>query len=179
MFLKYKMQEWLKLTLDQALGSQVRIVSLVKEENPTGFLSQVYYASVLTEEVLEATFKRTESITLLVFQSGDILELFIKSTTDDGETNEFVTGSGLDTLEMEFYKNILPTLVQFEKKLVGYSELEKTFPKFYGGECSDGDFYLILENLCQRNFKLNDCDAGLDRRRLESLVQKEMILLNN
>ena len=52
------MQEWLKLTLDQALGSKVRIESLVKEENPTGFLSQVYYASVLREEV-QGTFMRT------------------------------------------------------------------------------------------------------------------------
>ena len=104
------------------------------------------------------------------------MELFIKSPIDDGETNEFVTGSGMDTLEMEFYKNILPTLVEFERKLVGYSELQEMFPKFYAGECGNGDFYLILENLCKKSFKLNDCDEGLDSRRLENLVEKEITI---
>ena len=80
----------------------------------------------------------------------------------------------MDTLELEFYKNILPSLVQFEKKLVGSSQLEDLFPKFYGGECKNSDFHLILENLCKKNFKLIDCDEGLSKRQMESLVKKEI-----
>ena len=40
-------------------------------------------------------------------------------------------GSGMDILEMDFYKNILPTFVQFEEKLAGKSELRNLFPKFF------------------------------------------------
>ena len=78
----------------------------------------------------------------------------------------------MDILELDFYNNILPTLVQFEKKLTGNSELENLFPKFYDGGCNKGDFYLILENLSKRNFKLIDCNKGLDRRQMENLVAK-------
>jgi len=46
-------KEWLKSTLDKALGSEVSIENIVKDDHPTGFLSQVYYASVLINEVLQ------------------------------------------------------------------------------------------------------------------------------
>lgn len=82
-------------------------------------------------------------------------------------------GSGMDILEMDFYKNILPTFVQFEEQLAGKSELRNLFPKFYDGECQDGDFYLILENLCKKDFSLVDCNTGLDLKQMEALVQKE------
>ena len=108
-----------------------------------------------------------------MYKSEEPLELFIKAPTEEKDTNEFVMGSGMDTLEMEFYKNILPTFVQFEEKLTGRSELRNLFPKFYDGECKDGDFYLILENLCKKNFSLVKCNTGLDWKQMEALVQKE------
>ena len=45
-------QEWLKNRLDLALGSEVTVVEIVKDQNPTGFLSQVYFASAVAREVM-------------------------------------------------------------------------------------------------------------------------------
>ena len=120
------------------------------------------------EEILDIKKKQHK-----IYKSEEPLELFIKAPTEEKDTNEFVMGSGMDTLEMEFYKNILPTFVQFEEKLTGRSELRNLFPKFYDGECKDGDFYLILENLCKKNFSLVKCNTGLDWKQMKALVQKE------
>ena len=108
---------------------------------------------------------------MIVFQEP--LDLFIKVPTEKEDTNEFVMESGMDTLEMDFYQNILPTFVHFEERLTGRSELRDMFPKFYDGECKNGDFYLILENLCKKKFSLMDCNVGLDCKQMEALVQKE------
>ena len=90
----------------------------------------------------------------------------------------------MDLLELTFYQNILPALVQFEKESTGQeSELAQCFPKFYAGESmridestkqadSQGDFYLILENVCSRQFKLADCNVGLDLETASLMVKK-------
>ena len=109
-----------------------------------------------------------------MFKSAEPLELFIKAPRAlNDDINDFVMNSGMDKLEMDFYQNILPTFVQFEEKLTGRSELRNLFPKFYDGECKEGDFYLILENLCKKNFSLVDYNAGLAWKQMEALVQKE------
>ena len=45
-------KEWLKSRMDQVLGSPVRITDILKDGNPTGFLSQVYFASGVVTEVI-------------------------------------------------------------------------------------------------------------------------------
>ena len=55
----HQIKEWLKSELDQTLDTEVTIKDIVKDEKPTGFLSTVYFASVLINEVLQAQFKNT------------------------------------------------------------------------------------------------------------------------
>ena len=44
-------QEWLKTRLDLVLRSDVTVDEILKDQHPTGFLSQVYFASVVVSEV--------------------------------------------------------------------------------------------------------------------------------
>ena len=87
----------------------------------------------------------------------------------------------MDLLELTFYQKILPALIQFETENTKQeSELAKCFPKFYAGHSQskdqaasgDGDFYLILENVCSRHFKLADCNLGLDIDTASLMVKK-------
>ena len=103
------------------------------------------------------------------------LSLFIKSTHDNKATVDFVNQSNMDVLEISFYKEILPRLINFEMENMGTSDLEKMFPKFVCGEA--GDFYLILENVCARGLKLAGCNEGFSHKKSEELVKKVILII--
>ena len=130
----------------------VEVTSLVKEEAPKGFLSSVHLA---TAEC--GPGPRTE-------------QLFIKAAHEDEFMAGLVAANKMDTLELSFYTDILPHLASFERRHTGAAVLETMFPRFYAGSCSDGDFYLVLENLCARGLRLADCDQGLDRDQAATMI---------
>ena len=134
----------------ERLGSDLEIVSLVRDDQPTGYLSNVYTATVK--------------------QSDEELHLFIKAAHEDKQRAEFVTDSGMDKIELSFYRDILPSLIKFEEEKTGQSVLTTMFPKFYAGDT--GDFYLILENVCHRGFKLEDCNKGLNEDQADLMVKQ-------
>ena len=126
-------QEWLRKLLEDArvLPSPIHVESLVKDEHPTGYLSVVYKACVVYG------------------QQKQKLHLFIKSAHDEQERADFVSENGMDELELKFYKDILPQIVQFEKDKTMKSDLENIFPMFYSGD-SGKNFFLILEDVSCR-----------------------------
>ena len=128
------------------------MTSLVKEEAPKGFLSSVHLA---TAEC--GPGPRTE-------------QLFIKAAHEDGDTARLVAANRMDSLELSFYTAILPHLVSCERGHTGAAVLERMFPRFYAGSCSDTGFYLVLENLCARGLRLADCDQGLDRDQANTMI---------
>ena len=132
----------------------LQVEKLSKDEKPTGYLSIAHFASVCYGK------------------EQNKIDLFIKSAPADQFRVDFVTENGMDLLELTFYRDILPALVNFEKSKSGSSELEKMFPKFYAGEA--GDFYLILENVSSKGFKLADCNSGLDTKMSVELMVKQV-----
>ena len=136
------------------MGPPIKVEMLTRDEKPTGYLSIVHFASVC--------YGRDDKK----------VDLFIKSAPADQLTSEFVTENGMDLLELTFYRDILPAMISFEKSKTECSELEKMFPKFYAGKA--GDFYLILENVSKRGFKLADCNAGLDSKMSVDLMVKQV-----
>ena len=83
----------------------------------------------------------------------------------------------MDSLELAFYTAILPHLVSCERRHTGAAVLERMFPRFYAGSCSDpGHFYLVLENLCARGLRLADCDQGLDRDQAATMIRQVITL---
>ena len=97
-------------------------------------------------------------------------QLFIKAAHEDGDTARLVAANRMDSLELAFYTAILPHLASCERGHTGAAVLERMFPRFYAGSCSDGDFYLVLENLCARGLRLADCDQGLDRDQAATMI---------
>ena len=138
----------------KSLEPPIKVEKLSKDEKPTGYLSIVHFASVRYGK------------------DQNKIDLFIKSAPADQSTLDFVTENGMDLLELTFYREILPAMVKFEKSTSGRSELEKMFPKFYAGEA--GNFYLILENVSSRGFKLPDCNTGLDTQTSVELMVKQV-----
>ena len=53
---------------------------------------------------------------------------------------DFVTQQNLDKLELQFYQEIVPDLVAFEKKISGSSKVEQLFPKLFAGRM----FFLLI-----------------------------------
>ena len=128
----------------------------MKDEKPTGYLSNVFTAVIHHGPDQEK------------------LELFIKAAHEDQERSSFVSENGMDVLELTFYQNILPLLTKFETSQTRQeeSDLLRCFPRFYAGHCEDGDFYLILENVCSRHFRLAHCNSGLDQHTAELMLEK-------
>ena len=154
MTINNKFQQWLTEVLRGCEGVEqpVEVTSLVKEEAPKGFLSSVHLA---TAEC--GPGPRTE-------------QLFIKAAHEDGDTARLVAANRMDSLELAFYTAILPHLASCERRHTGAAVLERMFPRFYAGSCSDTGFYLVLENLCARGLRLADCDQGLDRDQAATMI---------
>ena len=98
---------------------------------------------------------------------GETKKFFIKIISDP---NHPFYGSffkhEFDKIEINFYKKMLPKLVEFEKRFIK-SELESQFvPKFFKGDfCLNPEnrgFYLILEDISQ-DFQMNKNGFNFDQ----------------
>ena len=144
-------EDWLKDKMEEVMGEPVVVDNLENEKDPKGLLSKVFTATV--------TLQKTRQT----------LELFIKAAPESQDMVEFVTDQNLDKLELQFYREIVPDLAAFEKKVSGRSVVEKIIPTFIAG--NSGDFYLIMENLCSRQFEVKDCNSGIEVENMKTLVQ--------
>jgi hypothetical protein len=138
----------------------VEVIEISQLKEKTGFLSGAVKAKVNI--------------------NGDEKNLFIKTIIGENDPFRiFYDTSNLDELEIRFYKEYLPALIDFtketsEKKIV-LNCLENMVVKFYCGDYSldkeERGFYLILDDLSSQ-YKVKTGSEGLNFGQIKDILVK-------
>ncbi len=116
--------EWLKEVMEESLkDGPVQVIQLDLMEQRAGLLSECFKAKIKIQE------------------TNRELALFIKIGIGQDDPNCYLLNSyNIEGNEVRAYTEGLPLLVNFEKKHLGYSELEHSLPKVYAsGHFREGE----------------------------------------
>lgn len=144
-------EEWIK----NALGVE-KVLNLENVKEKSGYLSNTFRVKIEVDNEVKSIFIK------IILDSDD--ELFVYF-----ERNNF------DQVEIRFYKEYLPKLIEFEKKFMK-SELENEFvPEFLRGDfCLDfknRGYYLILEDISEK-YEMNQSPEGFNFAQINGLLLK-------
>ena len=156
-------KQWLQEVIKFSEKTEnVEVIEISQLKEKTGFLSGAVKAKVNI--------------------NGDKKNLFIKTIIGQNDPFRiFYDTSNLDELEIRFYKEYLPALVDFtkqessEKENTMLSSSENMVVKFYCGDYSldkeERGFYLILDDLSSQ-YKLKTGSEGLNFGQIKDILVK-------
>ncbi len=151
--------EWLKEVMEDSLkeGGPVQVTHLNLVKDRAGHLGENFKAKVK-------------------LQNGNELALFIKiGVAQEDPYGYLVDSYDLEANEARAYSEGLPMLVNFEKKHLGYSELEGSLPKVYAsGHFREGNkrgCCFVMEDLSAEYRMIPNID-GLSLQELELVLGK-------
>lgn len=148
-------EQWLKSVMELHFpGQSISVSSLEPEKEKSGLLSCIFRAVVKTG-LAE-------------------IKLFIKIMPQDDVHMTLMRINQMDVTEVGFYKEYLVDLANYADNLGIRDSIESMVPKFYSGDfCLDNNkrgFYLILEDLSDREFAISDFNAGLTVNQTEEAL---------
>jgi len=155
-------KQWLQEAIKSSEKTEnVEVIEISQLKEKTGFLSGAVIAKVNI--------------------NGDEKNLFIKTIIGENDPFRiFYDTSNLDELEIRFYKEYLPALVDFTKqetseKNIMLNCLENMVVKFYCGDYSldkeERGFYLILDDLSSQ-YKVKTGSEGLNFGQIKDILVK-------
>jgi hypothetical protein len=119
----------------------------------------------------------TAMIATVQINDNQIKKLFIKTSLP--ETDPYHVYSyeyNMDVCEDEAYRVILPKLVQFEKRSLGYSIIQDFLPKYYTSQLTAAQntrvLHLILEDLSAEGFTMKKNLPGLGLNQVKLVLTK-------
>ena len=143
--------------------NDVEVTELVTIKEKNGFLSGVAKAKVII--------------------NGQGKNLFVKTIVDpDDPFHDYSCVSNFDEVEVRFYKEYLPAIVEFTKEQMGTENdnttatiLENMVPKFYSGDyCLEKEqrgFYLIMDDLSSQ-YRMKNGPEGLNFKQINDALIK-------